>query len=66
MRCWRTSISRIRFNPKSIRRVVAWMIPHTRVAVVNVNWNADNGKWNVNDWKFGENDRWNADNRMFS
>ncbi len=33
--------------------------------VVNVNWNADNGKWNVNDWDLDDN-RWNAGNRVFS
>jgi hypothetical protein len=61
MRCWRTSMSRVRFSPRSIRWVVKWMILHMRVVVVNVNWNVDNGKWNVNDWKFDKNGRWNAD-----
>ena len=33
--------------------------------VVNVNWNADNRKWNVNTWR-RDDDRWNAGNRAFS
>jgi len=33
--------------------------------VVNVNWNADDGKWNVNTWRRDDN-RWNAGNRAFS
>src|SRR3989344_4164188 len=39
----------------------------TRVAgyVVNVNWNADNRKWNVNAWKLDD-DNWNAGCRAFS
>ena len=32
---------------------------------VNVNWNADNREWNVNDWKLDD-DNWNAGNRVFS
>ncbi len=44
------------------------MAAHTeRVAgyAVNVNWNADNRKWNANDWKLDD-DNWNAGNRVFS
>lgn len=33
--------------------------------VVNVNWNADDRKWNVNAWD-RDNNRWNAGNRVFS
>ncbi len=33
--------------------------------VVNVNWNADNSKWNVNTWNRDDN-RWNAGNRVLS
>ena len=33
--------------------------------VVNVNWNADYRKWNVNTWKRDDN-RWNAGNQVFS
>lgn len=33
--------------------------------MVNVNWNADNRKWNVNAWKLDENGNWNAGNRVF-
>lgn len=33
--------------------------------VVNVNWNGDNRKWNVNAWKLDDDD-WNAGNRVFS
>lgn len=60
-------MSQIRFNPESIRRMVARMVSGTRVAgyVVNVNWNADNRKWNVNAWKLDD-DNWNAGNRVFS
>ncbi|MFZ2303183.1 MAG: hypothetical protein WAV98_00130 [Minisyncoccia bacterium] len=32
---------------------------------VNVNWNLDNRKWNVNDWHLDENGNWNAGNRVF-
>ena len=47
--------------------MVARMASGTRVAgcVVNVNWNADNRKWNVNAWKLDD-DNWNAGNRVFS
>lgn len=34
------------------------------VFAVNVNWNSDNRKWNVNDWKLDENGNWNADNQV--
>lgn len=37
-----------------------------KVFAVNVNWNSDNREWNVNDWQLDENDRWNADNQVFS
>src|ERR1700734_4201183 len=33
--------------------------------VVNVNWNADDRKWNVNTWDRDDN-RWNAGNRVLS
>ena len=33
---------------------------------MNVNWNSDNDKWNVNDWTLDENCNWNAGNRVFS
>lgn len=33
--------------------------------MVNVNWNADDRKWNVNTWQRDDN-RWNAGNRVFS
>jgi hypothetical protein len=33
--------------------------------VVNVNWNGDNRKWNVNTWNRDDN-RWNAGNRVLS
>ncbi|MDD5084080.1 MAG: hypothetical protein PHT88_04120 [Candidatus Moranbacteria bacterium] len=36
------------------------------VAVVRVYWNADSGRWFVNDWKFGELGRWDAAYRVFS
>ncbi len=32
--------------------------------VANLNWNADNGKWNLNDWNRDDN-RWNPGNRAF-
>jgi len=32
--------------------------------VVNVNWNADSSKWNVNTWK-RDDDRWNRGPRVF-
>ena len=35
-----------------------------KVFVVNVNWNSDNRKWNVNDWKLDENGNWNTDNQV--
>lgn len=31
---------------------------------MNVNWNSDNRKWNVNDWNLDENGNWNADNHV--
>ena len=33
--------------------------------MVNVNWNADNRKWNVNTYNRNDN-RWNTGNRVFS
>lgn len=33
--------------------------------MVNVNWNADDRKWNVNTWQRDDNE-WNAGNRVFS
>ena len=43
------------------------MVSGTRVAgyVVNVNWNSDNRKWNVNAWNLDD-DNWNAGNRVFA
>ena len=43
------------------------MASGTRVAgyVVNVNWNGDDRKWNVNTWKLDD-DNWNAGNRASS
>ncbi len=35
-----------------------------KVFAVNVNWNSDNRKWNVNDWKLDENGNWNTDNQV--
>lgn len=32
---------------------------------VNVNWNSDYRKWNVNDWHLDENGNWNAGNQVF-
>ncbi len=59
-------MSRIRFNPKIIQRVVEWMAASTKVFVVNVNWNRDNAKWNVNAWKLDENGQWSEGNRVLS
>lgn len=36
-----------------------------RSHVVNVNWNSDNSKWNVNDWNRDDNS-WNEGKRVFS
>ncbi len=59
-------MSQIRFSLESILKAVVWMVSGTRVAgcVVNVNWNSDNRKWNVNTWKLDD-DNWNAGNRAF-
>lgn len=59
-------MSQVRFSPESILRAVVWMVSGTRVAgcVVNVNWNSDNRKWNVNTWKLDD-DNWNAGHRAF-
>jgi len=35
------------------------------VFAVNVNWNSDNRKWNVNAYRLDDN-QWNAGNRAFS
>lgn len=37
-----------------------------RIFTVNFYWNADNQKWNVNDWKLDENGKWNAGNQVLS
>lgn len=57
-------MSQIRFSLENILRAVPWMVSGTRVAgcVVNVNWNSDNRKWNVNTWDLDD-DNWNAGNR---
>lgn len=34
------------------------------VFAVNVNWNADDREWNVNDWRLDENGEWNAGNQV--
>ena len=59
-------MSQIRFSLESILRAVVRIVSGTRVAgcVVNVNWNSDNRKWNVNTWKLDD-DNWNAGNRAF-
>jgi hypothetical protein len=59
-------MSQIRFSLASILQAVARMVSGTRVAgyVVNVNWNSDNRKWNVNTWNLDD-DNWNAGNRAF-
>lgn len=38
--------------------------PRHGVYAVNVNWNADDREWNVNDWRLDENGNWNAGNRV--
>jgi hypothetical protein len=38
---------------------------YKRSCLVNVNWNADDRKWNVNTWNRDDND-WNAGNSAFS
>ena len=56
----------IRFSPESIRRTVALKACRTeRVCVVNANRN-DDRRWNVNVNRLGNENRWNAENRVFS
>ncbi len=59
-------MSQIRFSPEKIRWVVAQMVSSTRgeVFLVNVNWNVDNQRWNVNMWNLTN--EWNAGYQFFS
>jgi len=60
--------SQIRFSPESTQRAVARMAPATisgEVFAVNVNWNANDSKWNVNANPLNDN-RWNAGNHVIS
>ena len=45
--------------------MVARMEYYTLRFTVNVNWNSDNRKWNVNFWQFDDN-QWNVENVVFS
>mgnify|MGYP001560704424 CR=1 FL=1 len=61
-------MSQIRFNPKSIQRVVIKMVFRVRILcvlrTVNVNWNDDG--WNVNANSVEHPNEWNAGNQVFS
>ncbi len=62
---WRTSASRIRYNPESIQGVVVWMALHTNVLwAVNANWNGD--KLNVEAYSLDNPNDWNQGNRFLS
>ncbi len=59
-------MSQIRYSPKSTSMGSGTDgSGYEMSCVVNVNWNADNSKWNVNTWNRNDN-RWNAGNRVLS
>lgn len=56
----------VKFNFRKLSKSgVTESFEYESAFVINVNWNAGNGEWNVNTWQRDDNE-WNAGKRVFS